>query len=86
MEDEEYPHEWRMNNILILSIHPPFIPIHPPTDEWVKSDPHSSPFPIHLLCPELTSLYRDYRAWQINRINRINSTNRINTDQLIYAN
>ncbi len=40
-----------MNNILVLIIHPLFIPIHPLKDEWVKIDPHSSPFPIHLLCP-----------------------------------
>ena len=33
-------------------IHPPFIPIHPPWDEWVKVYPHSSPFPIYLLCPD----------------------------------
>ena len=33
-----------MNNILVLIIHPLFIPIHPLEDEWVKIDPHSSPF------------------------------------------
>ena len=25
--------------------------MYPPWDEWVKVDPHSSPFPIHLPCP-----------------------------------
>ncbi len=28
-----------------------FIPIHPHSDEWVKFNPHSSPFPIHPTCP-----------------------------------
>ena len=35
---------------MLLSIHPPFIPLR---DEWVKIDPHSSPFPIHLTCPDM---------------------------------
>ena len=38
-----------MNNILILIIHPLFIPIHPLEDEWVKIDPHSSPFICYAL-------------------------------------
>ena len=29
----------------------PFIPIHPLEEEWVKTDPHSSPFPIYPLYP-----------------------------------
>ncbi len=31
-----------------------FIPIHPHSDEWVKFNPHSSPFPIHPTCPEIS--------------------------------
>ncbi len=46
-----------MNNIRILTIHPLFIPIHPLEDEWVKIDPHSSPFPIHLLWPGILYAY-----------------------------
>ncbi len=32
-----------------------FLPIHPLEDEWVTIDPHSSPFPIHLLYPVILS-------------------------------
>ncbi len=54
-----------MNNILFLIIHPLFIPIHPLEDEWVKIDPHSSPFPIHLLCPDIwTPAHDSYRERQ----------------------
>ena len=45
-----------MNNILVLIIHPFFIPIHLLEDEWVKIDPHSSPFPIHLRYPDLITI------------------------------
>ena len=44
----------------------PFILIHPHSDEWVKSNPHSSPFTIHLTCPEfcrdnfVATLYEPY--------------------------
>ncbi len=42
-----------MNNQNEDIIHPLFIPIHPLEDEWVKIDPHLSPFPIHLLYPAI---------------------------------
>ncbi len=38
------------------SIHPPFIPSH----EWVKVNPHSSPFPIHPPCPVICILLLCY--------------------------
>ncbi len=49
-----------MDEMGILFIPPssPLIPIHPlfipARDEWVKVDPHSSPFPIHPTCPVIT--------------------------------
>ncbi len=56
--------------ILFIPIHPPFIHIHPhssltrynctylngQTEDII--DPHSSPFPIHLLCPVIANLLR----------------------------
>ncbi len=55
--------EWAINKgAVIISWAYPFIahsssiPIHPPGDEWVKVDPHSSPFPIHLPCPAHSDL------------------------------
>ena len=38
-----------MNNILVLAFHPLIIPIHPLEDEWVKIDPHLSPFICYTL-------------------------------------
>ncbi len=40
-----------------------FIPIHPLEDEWVKIDPHSSPFPIHMLYPAKLPNSRQNRSY-----------------------
>ncbi len=61
-----------MNNILVLSIHPLFIPIHTLKGKWVKTDPHSSPFPIHLLYPVIQIIKW---PWNENRKRTPNSTN-----------
>ncbi len=42
--------EWIGSGYYLSPIHPLFIPSR---DEWVKVDPHSSPFPIHPTCPAL---------------------------------